>query len=73
MTTITIVLADLTSDRGVTVKTNGPPLGLGGLSTPAEALSIDLLRACEERATQVQYGNASAWLAGELLAAQLAA
>jgi hypothetical protein len=73
MTTITIVLTDLPRGRGVTVQTDGSPPSVGGFATPAEALSADLLRTCEARAIDVQYGNASTWLAGELLAAQVAA
>ena len=72
MTTITIVLTDLPRGRLVTVQTNGPPPRTG-FFTPAEALSMDLLRICQARASEVQYGNASAWLAGELVAAQQAA
>lgn len=64
--TITIVLTDLPKGRGVTVVTDTGAPAIGQVCTPAQALAMDLLRTCKAQATSVQYGHASASLAGEL-------
>lgn len=70
MSTITIVLTNLPKGRGVTVQTDAGAPVIGKPTTPAEALAIDLLRTCKAQATSVQFGVATATLAGELVQAQ---
>ena len=65
--TITIVLTDLPKGRGVTVMTDAGAPAIGQVCTQAQALAMDLLRTCKAQATSVQYGQASATLAGELV------
>jgi hypothetical protein len=66
MKTITIVLMDLERGKGCAVITDSAPPRIGQPNTPAESLAIDLLRICKLQANSVQYGQASATLAGEL-------
>ena len=73
MSTITIVLTNLPRGRGVTVQTDAGTPAIGQPTTPAQALAIDLLRLCAKQADSVHYGQASATLAGELVAAGQAA
>lgn len=70
MTTITIVITDLPKGKGCTVQTNSAAPAIGRPLTPAEAVSMDLLRICAARTCGVQYGTTSAALAGELVRAQ---
>lgn len=70
MTTITIVLTNLPKGRGVTVQTDAGAPAIGQVCNPAQALAMDLLRICKAQAEDVQYGQACATLAGDLVAAQ---
>ena len=69
MTILTIVLTDLPKGQGVTVQTNAGAPCIGQPRTPAEALTMDLLRLCNRQAHSVQYGNANTALSGELVKA----
>ncbi|MFC5524045.1 hypothetical protein [Polaromonas jejuensis] len=70
MPTITIVLQDLPKGRGVTVLTDAGAPCVGQPRSPADSLAMDLLRTCKAQASSVQYGSASATLAGELAQAR---
>lgn len=67
MKTITIVLLDLEKGKGCAVMTDAAPPAIGQPVTPAQALAMDLLRLCNQRANSVQYGQSTATLAGELM------
>lgn len=69
MKTITIVLLDLPKGKGCAVMTDAAPPAIGQPVTPAEALAMDLLRLCNQRANSVQYGQQTATLAGDLMQA----
>ncbi|MES2972409.1 MAG: hypothetical protein V4757_02325 [Pseudomonadota bacterium] len=71
MKTVTIVLRDTKSANrpGVAVITDAGAPTIGEIRTPAELLAMELLRQLNVRAQSVQYGNESARLAGELVAA----
>lgn len=66
MKTITIVLIDLDKGKGCAVMTDAASPAIGQPVTPAQALAMDLLRTCNLQATNVQYGQQCASLAGQL-------
>lgn len=66
MKTITIVIRDLPKGAGATVITDAGAPAVGQQRTPAEDLAATLLRICASQGQGMQYGNATATLAGEL-------
>lgn len=70
MKNITIVLMDLEKGKGCAVITDASVPQVGQPRTPAESLAMDLLRTCALQANSVQYGQASATLAGDLATAE---
>ncbi len=67
MSTITIVIRDLPKGAGATVITDAGTPAIGQQRTPAEDLAATVLRICASHAQGMQYGTASASLAGELV------
>jgi hypothetical protein len=70
MSTITIVIKDLPKGRGFTVQTDAAAPCVGQPRSMADSAVMDILRQMQRQATDVQYGTASAALAGELLDAR---
>lgn len=72
MARITIVIEDQPAGRGgrVVAQTDAAAPGIGQQYTPAQGVANTLLRALALQVSDVQYGNASASLAGELLNCQ---
>jgi hypothetical protein len=71
MARVTIVIEDQRQGPGrITVQTDAGVPSVGQQYTPAQILGNILLRTCHLQAEELQYGNASATLAGELLNCQ---
>lgn len=71
MARITIVIEDQPSGRGrVVAQTDSAAPGLGQQYTPAQHVANVMLRSLALQTDDLQYGNASASLAGELLNCQ---
>lgn len=67
MSTITIVLKDLPKGKGVTVQTDAGAPCVGQSRSPADSMAMDILRQLHRQAADIQYGQATATLAGELV------
>lgn len=70
MRTITIVIRDLPKGAGATVITDAGAPAIGQQRSPAEDLAAKVLRICAAQGQGMQYGSASAALAGELVFAR---